>query len=67
MPKFGQSGALATIPGVVPKAGDFPEGCVFSTRCPYATEQCKACKPDSYDLGGGHRVRCFRYQDGKEA
>ena len=67
LPKFGQSGALATIPGVVPKAGDFPEGCVFSTRCPYATEQCKACKPDSYDLGGGHRVRCFRYQDGKEA
>ena len=66
LPKFGQSGALATIPGVVPKAGDFPEGCVFSTRCPYATEQCRKCKPEPFDLGNAHKVRCFRYHNGEE-
>ena len=66
LPKFGQSGALETIPGVVPKAGDFPEGCVFSTRCPYATEQCRKYKPEPFDLGDGHKVRCFRYHNGEE-
>ncbi len=67
LPKYGKTGKLATIPGVVPKAGDFPNGCVFSTRCPYATDECRAKKPSNIDLGGNHKVRCFRFSDGKEA
>jgi len=30
---------LATIPGVVPGLYDRPQGCLFSTRCVYATER----------------------------
>ncbi|MGN6597877.1 MAG: ABC transporter ATP-binding protein [Actinomycetes bacterium] len=33
-------GHLATIPGSVPPAGRFPSGCVFRTRCAWATDQC---------------------------
>ena len=61
LPKFGQSGRLEMIPGVVPPAGKFPSGCVFAPRCKYATEQCHAQKPELYDLGNGHKARCFRY------
>ena len=63
LPKFGQSERLEMIPGVVPPAGKFPAGCVFAPRCKYATEQCHAQKPGLCDLGGGHKVRCFRYEE----
>ena len=67
LPKFDQPGKLATIPGTVPPAGHFPEGCVFSTRCPYVTDRCKNEKPPLFETGEGHRVRCFRYEEtGKE-
>ena len=62
LPKFGQSGRLEMIPGVVPPAGKFPAGCVFAPRCKYATEKCHAHKPGLCDLGSGHKVRCFRYE-----
>ena len=61
LPKYGQPGELPTIEGMVPPAGDFPVGCVFSPRCPYATEQCKNVKPGVVQMENGHRVRCFRY------
>ena len=64
LPKFGLKGRLNTIPGVVPPAGKFPSGCVFAPRCKYATEKCHACKPALCAAGeGGHKVRCFRYND----
>ena len=63
LPKFGQKGRLATIPGVVPPSGKFPAGCVFAPRCKYATEKCHACKPELYQTEDGHRVRCFRFAD----
>ena len=66
LPKFGQKDKLPTIPGVVPPAGKFPAGCVFEPRCPHACEQCRAEKPELYDTGDGHCVRCFRYQNAQE-
>ena len=67
LPKPGQrDGKLYVIPGTVPPAGKFPKGCVFAPRCPYATERCRSEeKPGLYDIGGQHKVRCFRYE--KEA
>ena len=61
LPKYGQPGELPTIEGMVPPAGEFPEGCVFSPRCPYATDECVKVKPGMQTLENGHRVRCFRY------
>ena len=35
-----ERGRLATIPGSVPAAGRFPDGCVFRNRCSHATDLC---------------------------
>ena len=63
LPKYGVEGRLETIPGVVPPAGKYPEGCVFAPRCKYATEKCHCCKPELQDMGNGHKVRCFRFAE----
>lgn len=59
LPKYGQEGDLPTIEGMVPPAGKFPKGCVFAPRCPYATEKCRAEKPQVIELERDHKVRCF--------
>ena len=63
LPERGTRDRLHVIPGSVPSALDFPRGCVFAPRCPYATERCAAEKPPLYDMGGGRSVRCFRYEE----
>lgn len=67
LPKFDQQGKLETIPGTVPPSGSFPDGCVFAPRCKYVTDRCVRCKPEAYDVGEGHTVRCFRYGSPEEA
>lgn len=66
LPRFGQTGKLPTIPGMVPPSGQFPSGCVFAPRCKYADRRCMAEKPESCDVGDGHAVRCFRCGQRKE-
>lgn len=46
------------IPGFQPYAGSLPEGCLFAPRCPYATDECRACIPPMRELRDGE-VRCF--------
>ncbi|WP_162588239.1 dipeptide/oligopeptide/nickel ABC transporter permease/ATP-binding protein [Variovorax sp. RA8] len=58
MPKGGAGGAtLATIPGRVPPAWAWPQGCRFHPRCPHAIEACTAA-PVALDNG----VRCLRIE-----
>jgi peptide/nickel transport system ATP-binding protein len=52
---------LFTIPGNVPNLIALPPGCRFKDRCPDRFEACEDL-PDMVDLGGGHRVRCWKYQ-----
>ncbi|MDX2971775.1 ABC transporter ATP-binding protein [Kribbella solani] len=40
-----RSRRLTTIAGNVPSAGQFPSGCVFRTRCAYATAVCEQTPP----------------------
>jgi oligopeptide/dipeptide ABC transporter ATP-binding protein len=47
---------LPTIPGNVPAAGEFPDGCVFRTRCHRATEVCRQVPGWSGD--GQHGFAC---------
>ena len=63
LPERGTRDRLHVIPGSVPSALDFPKGCVFAPRCPYAAERCAAEKPPLYDMGGGRAVRCFRCEE----
>ncbi len=53
---------LPTIEGIVPGAGDRPDGCLFSPRCKYALEDCKASVPP-LERYGEIALRCFHPVD----
>ena len=57
-------GELYVIEGSVPMLNALPKGCLFAPRCPYATERCRQERPGLLGTQE-HRVRCFRYEDGK--
>jgi oligopeptide/dipeptide ABC transporter ATP-binding protein len=54
---------LEAIPGNVPNPLHLPEGCAFHPRCKYAQPECKAAIPPLVDTGGGHMVRCIRWDE----
>ena len=53
------SRVLPTIAGTIPDLADLPQACVFAPRCPDAFERCRGEAPLPYEVGAGHRVRCF--------
>lgn len=53
---------LYTIEGVVPNLLHLPAGCSFCNRCSQATERCFREKPELYETGDGHGVRCFLWE-----
>lgn len=46
------------LEGDLPSAIDPPKGCVFCTRCPYATDRCRTENPGLTMYGEHHRVYC---------
>lgn len=46
LPERATEKLLPTIPGVVPGQFDRPKGCLFSPRCAFANETCKAKPPE---------------------
>ncbi|WP_370302301.1 ABC transporter ATP-binding protein [Pseudooceanicola sp.] len=53
-------GRLATIPGSVPPPWAALSGCRFASRCPLATDQCRAEDPPMTEISAGHAVACWR-------
>lgn len=54
---------LEAIPGSVPPANDFPEGCRFYARCSKACERCKKGEITLKELERGHFSSCVLAQD----
>lgn len=52
---------LYTIRGLVPNLLKLPQGCRFCPRCDKAMKICTLREPDLYDLGDGHKVRCYLF------
>ena len=50
---------LATIPGMVPGLYDRPQGCLFSPRCAYVRDICRAQRPPLDAPGAEGQVRCL--------
>ena len=46
------------LAGEIPSPINAPAGCGFCTRCPYATEQCRAQRPALREAAPGHFVAC---------
>ena len=49
------------LEGDVPSPLKPPSGCHFHTRCRYATEQCRQCRPPLREEAPGHYVACHLY------
>ena len=49
------------LKGELPSPLDPPSGCVFHTRCPFATDECKRVAPANRQISGGHSVACHLY------
>ncbi|MGB2203406.1 MAG: oligopeptide/dipeptide ABC transporter ATP-binding protein, partial [Pseudooceanicola atlanticus] len=46
------------VPGELPSPVNPPSGCPFRTRCPRASEQCKAVMPELREITRGHIGAC---------
>ena len=54
-----------SIPGHPPAAGEWPAGCRFRTRCPFAGQGCEDPIPWT-DIDRSHGVRCIRNSERRE-
>ncbi|MDQ0382839.1 ABC transporter ATP-binding protein [Amycolatopsis thermophila] len=72
IPRSGEEARrFGSIPGTVPKAGHWPTGCHFSSRCPHAQAgRCDTApvpldviEPAGPDSPVPHRVRCLRARE----
>ncbi|QYU66990.1 ABC transporter ATP-binding protein [Leptolyngbya sp. 15MV] len=54
----GQETRLAEIPGLVPSLKAKIPGCVFASRCPHATDFCRAVAPALEEKAAGHLAAC---------
>ena len=52
----------APITGDLPSPHNPPSGCRFNTRCPFATDICRAEDPAFRQFGAGHAVACHHAQ-----
>ena len=62
-PKTSRAKRRQVLQGDVPSPINPPAGCVFSTRCPYATDLCRSETPSIESAGAGHVVSCHRCRE----
>ncbi len=62
IPRIGEvKDRLYTIRGMVPNLLALPKGCRFCPRCDRAMQICTQCEPELYEVGDGHKARCFLF------
>ena len=60
IPDFKRKERKTALSGELPQYTDQFKGCVFHTRCPYATDKCREQAPEMREARPGHRVACHR-------
>ncbi|WP_391207042.1 ABC transporter ATP-binding protein [Psychrobacillus sp. L4] len=54
---------LQIIEGTVPSPYEYPEGCRFAERCPFAKDICVQKQPNLIQYDENSKVRCWKYSD----
>jgi peptide/nickel transport system permease protein len=54
---------LTALPGRVPAPSEWPVGCRFQARCPWATEECGRAPIPLTTCADGRQVRCVRWEE----
>lgn len=54
---------LQIIEGTVPSPYEYPEGCRFAERCPFAKDICIQKQPSLIQYAEDSKVRCWKYSD----
>ena len=62
-PKTSRTRHREILQGDVPSPINPPKGCVFCTRCRYATEECKNVAPVMEEVSPGHMVACHHFRE----
>ena len=57
-PQLSRSRQRIVLEGDITSPMNPPSGCRFHTRCPYATEECRASMPPLREVASGHWVAC---------
>lgn len=61
-PELHKHKELQQIPGQIPGLDDIPDGCIFSDRCEFATEECTSSPIQMETVSPGHETRCTRWE-----
>lgn len=59
-PEVSRKKSRVILEGDVPSPIHPPKGCKFHTRCPYATEQCRAERPEMMQVDAVHTCACHK-------
>jgi len=59
-PQVERARAPRTLRGEIPSPLRPPPGCVFNTRCPLASEECRQAVPALRIMEDGHQVACIK-------
>ncbi|SES99956.1 oligopeptide transport system ATP-binding protein [Olsenella sp. KH3B4] len=59
-PRRARSKHRIVLEGELPALTSLPRGCIFCTRCPYATERCRQERPELQEHRPGHLCACLR-------
>lgn len=62
----GQKKERIILKGEIPSPLNPPEGCVFHTRCPFATELCREEVPALREIKPQHKVACHYAEEEKQ-
>jgi oligopeptide/dipeptide ABC transporter ATP-binding protein len=66
-PRENRARSRTVVEGEPPSPIDPPKGCRFHTRCPHATELCRAVEPPLTRFPGGHLAACHHPRNVSEA
>jgi peptide/nickel transport system ATP-binding protein len=59
-PEVERARAPRALKGELPSPLSPPAGCVFHTRCPRASVECKAAVPELREVRPGHLAACIK-------